>query len=38
MLKKSTKWKNYLKVLAIWENIWYNKANKYRKEGDTNGK
>ena len=37
-LEEFTKWKKYLKILAIWEKMCYNKANKQRKGGDTNGK
>ena len=37
-LEEFTKWGKYLKVFAIWEKMCYNKANKWRKGGDTNGK
>lgn len=30
--------KKYLKTLAIWEKMCYNKNNKYREGGDNNGK
>lgn len=37
-VQKFINWKKFLKVLAIWEKMCYNKTNKQRKGRDTNGK